>query len=323
MNPVRQFLVKNVVVIMFTILIIIAIPFSKLTGRLLLQEILTSLGHNSLLVIALLFPVMAGMGLFRMVLCVGLGVIAAQIGIIYVVENWEVYGILQIMLISVPISILLGFVIGKVMNMFRVYEITSFITVFFIVTGIYMWFAEYTLKSSRSLYGFMNIWSYDSIFQRNFAGLSFPVLNYIIVAAVCAFIIWFKKTRLGGDMLAAGEDQEAAANAGINVDRTHIIAMIISTVLACIGHIYFLQRYGILLPVHSHSQAIKFSITALIIGGATLTKASITNALIGVVLFSLFLVLFGANMNHNIVSSGVLLYVLAMYETVKQYGEYG
>ena len=56
-------LAKNAVVIMFLFIVGIAIPFSKYSGLFLVQEIIKRLGRDSFLVIALLLPVMAGMGI--------------------------------------------------------------------------------------------------------------------------------------------------------------------------------------------------------------------------------------------------------------------
>ena len=56
----RLFFIENAVVILFVVLIALAIPVSGLPGTFLFQEILTRLGRNAFLVIALLLPIMAG-----------------------------------------------------------------------------------------------------------------------------------------------------------------------------------------------------------------------------------------------------------------------
>jgi simple sugar transport system permease protein len=74
------------------------------------------------------------------------------------------------------------------------------------------------------------------------------------------------------------------------VEKTRIIAIIISTVLACFGQIIFLQNIGTLNTYNSHDQAGMFAIAALLIGGATVSKASIPNVFVGVILFHLMFV---------------------------------
>jgi simple sugar transport system permease protein len=336
MKKIRLFLIENVVVILFTIIIIFAVPISGLPGSYLLQEILTRLGRSSFLVIALLLPIIAGMGLnFGMVL----GAMAGQIGLIFVMD-WQVVGIpglLLAALISLPFSIILGWMCGSIMNMAKGREmITGYILAFF-MNGVYMLFALYAMGSlipvmnpelllSRG-FGLRNVIDLESVRQvldtfiplvvpefinpvlsdinHLVAGLKIPVFNYILIAAVSIFIIWFRKTKFGQDMRAVGQDRAVAGAAGIAVDRTRIIAIIISTVLAGFGQIIFLQNLGTINTTNSHENIGLFSIATLLIGGASVTKASIPNALIGVIIFHL-LFLVAPMAGKNLVGSAVL-----------------
>ena len=82
------------------------------------------------------------------------------------------------------------------------------------------------------------------------------------------------------------------ANAsGINVDKTRIKAIVISTVLAAWGQLIFLQNIGTLNTYGSHEQVGMFAIAAILIGGATVSKATNKQAILGVILFhTLFIV---------------------------------
>jgi simple sugar transport system permease protein len=321
MRKLRLFLIENAVVILFIILIAIAIPASRLPGSFLLQEILTRLGRSSFLVIALLLPIMAGMGLnFGMVL----GAMAGQIGLVFAMD-WKIIGIpglMLAMLISLPISIILGWLCGSIMNMAKGREmITGFILSFF-MNGIYMLFALYAMGNiipvmnaelllSRG-YGLRNVIDLASVRQAletfiplRIGGMNIPVLNYLLIAMVSIFIIWFKKTKFGQDMRAVGEERAVAGAAGIAVERTRIIAIIISTVLAGFGQIIFLQNLGTINTTNSHEQTGMFSIAALLIGGASVTKASIPNVIVGVILFHL-LFLVAPMAGKNLIGSGML-----------------
>ncbi|HPV59697.1 MAG TPA: ABC transporter permease, partial [Rectinema sp.] len=82
------FLSRYAVVIIFLIITIAATPPSGLSVRYILQELITRLGRNSFLVLALLLPIYAGMGLnFGMTL----GAMAGQIGLIFAV-NYSIAG---------------------------------------------------------------------------------------------------------------------------------------------------------------------------------------------------------------------------------------
>lgn len=92
-------------------------------------------------------------------------------------------------------------------------------------------------------------------------------------------------------MRAIGQDIEVSKSSGIAADRTRILAIVISTILAGIGQLIFLQNIGTMNTYNSHEQIGMFAIAALLIGGATVSKASIPNALSGVILFHTMFVL--------------------------------
>ncbi|MCL2190569.1 MAG: hypothetical protein FWB79_01095 [Treponema sp.] len=117
-----------------------------------------------------------------------------------------------------------------------------------------------------------------------------PIFTYLIIVGLCFLINWFLKTRLGQNMRTVGQDRAVATTAGINVDRTRIIAMILSTLLAAYGQIIMLQNFGVMQTYGAHSQVGLYAIAALLVGGATVSKASVKHAILGVILFhSLFI----------------------------------
>ncbi|MCL2865080.1 MAG: ABC transporter permease [Lachnospiraceae bacterium] len=117
-----------------------------------------------------------------------------------------------------------------------------------------------------------------------------PVLTYLIIIGLCVAIKWFLNTRLGQNMRSVGQSRPVATAAGINVDRTRIIAMIMSTVLAAYGQIIMLQNFGVMNTYSAHENVGLFAIAAFLVGGASVAKASIKNAILGVILFhSLFI----------------------------------
>lgn len=118
-----------------------------------------------------------------------------------------------------------------------------------------------------------------------------PVMTYLCIAALCGFNNLLMKTRLGQNMRTVGQNRTVANAAGINVDRTRILAMIFSTVLASWGQLIFLQNVGTLSTYGAHIQVGQFSIAALLVGGASVQKATNKQALLGIILFhTLFIV---------------------------------
>ena len=152
-----------------------------------------------------------------------------------------------------------------------------------------------------------------------------PVMTYLCIAGLCLFNTVLMRTRLGQNMRTVGQSRVVANAAGINVDRTRITAMIFSTVLASWGQLIFLQNVGTFSTYGAHTQVGQFAIAALLVGGASVQKATNKQAILGVVLFhTLFIVaplagkeLFGNAMIGEyfrvFVSYGVIALALAMH----------
>ena len=332
--------------IMFIIICVICIPISGLSANMLINEIITRMGRNAFLILSLLIPIMAGMGLnFGMTL----GAMAAEIGLI-LVSDWQIIGIPGMVLaaiVSVPISVLLGIFCGRILNQAKGREmITSYIMSFF-VNGIYQLVVLYLMGSVIPIrhasiklprgYGIRNTVSLlgmrqklDNVLAINVAGVKIPLLTFIIIGLLCLFIVWFRRTKLGQDMRAVGQDMEVARDAGINVERTRIISIVMSTVLAGLGMVIYLQNMGNIATYSAHSQIGMFCIAALLVGGASVDRASIGNVFLGVILFhTMFIVapragayITGDSMIGEyfrvFVSYAVITIALVMYETNKR-----
>ena len=345
-SSIRELIQNNSVPIMFVIICAICIPVSGFSPSYLINEILTRLGRNAFLILCLLIPIMAGMGLnFGMTL----GAMAAQIGLIFVADwqIWGIPGIILAMIISIPFSIILGIFCGKILNMAKGREMITSYMISFCMNGVYQLVVLYmmgplipiihsSLKLPRG-YGIRNTVSLlnmrqalDNLGAIHIGGVKIPVLTLIIIGVLCLGIVWFRKTKLGQDMRAVGQDMDVARDAGINVERTRIIAIVMSTVFAGFGMVIYLQNMGNIATYSSHVQIGMFCIAALLVGGASVDRASIGNVFLGVILFhTMFIVApaTGAKITGDsmigeyfrvFVSYGVITLALIMYETKKR-----
>lgn len=367
-GAVKSYLSEHMVTAMFLVVSLIGLMLSRLPLNFVLADLIGRLARNSLLVLALLIPVMAGMGLnFAIVL----GAMSAQLAVI-AVFHWNIGGIAGFMLAFVlctPVAILVGIATGTLLNKTRGQEmITSMITGYF-ANGVYMLILLVLMGTlipinnpDLMLGGGVGVkntvdlglirYAVDGLFERTFgftltvplagvilgaisalylawslskkklvgsqattvaalvgavavAALSaiamlgdslfnfvkIPLPTFMIIALACLFINFISKTKLGQDFKAVGQDQHVARVSGINVEKTRIIAITISTVMAAWGQLLLLQNFGNLSTYDSHSSVGTFAIAALLIGGASVTKATVGQALIGLVLFhTLFLV---------------------------------
>jgi simple sugar transport system permease protein len=338
-----RFFEENAVVVIFLAVTAVAFYFSGISAAYLGQEMITRLGRNSFLVLALLLPIYAGMGLnFGMTL----GAMAGQIGLILSI-NWNLVGVPGLVfaaLVGTPISVAMGWVCGAVLNRAKGREMVTGYVLAFFVGGIYQFVVLYLmgwvlpignpailLSRGRGIRNTLNLegvrQSLDVAWGWPVPGLplTVPGLTAAVIAVLCLFIVLFKKTKLGQDMRAVGHDLAVAEAAGIAVDRTRIIAIIISTVLACYGQIIFLQNMGNMATYNAHDQTGFFAVAAILVGGASVKRASIANVFIGVLLLHVLFVvspragqnLFGSAMVgeyfRQFVGFGVIALSLALY----------
>ncbi|WP_432663935.1 ABC transporter permease [Wukongibacter baidiensis] len=369
---IKKFLFDNMVTILFVILCIGGAMASKLPLFFIANELLTRITRNSFLVLALIIPVLAGMGLnFSIVI----GAMAAQIAII-IVTHLGIGGMPGFLLcagLAVPFAVVFGILVGKLLNKTKGQEmIASMITGFF-ANGLYQLLFLFlvgtlipmknevlmlssgigirnTIDLKAIMYSLDKIWkvplfnvlilaglvmivygcyklsignknkfkqiskvrqivistlgvllliigcmfAFPSILPKNLkmlANLKLSVVTASSVVVLCIFNVVIVKTKLGQDFRTVGQDKHIASVSGINVDKTRLIAITISTVLAAWGQLIFLQNIGTLNTYGSHVQIATFAIAAILIGGASVSKATIGQALLGVILFhTLFIV---------------------------------
>jgi simple sugar transport system permease protein len=304
-------LLRYAVPILFAALCLFGIVVAKITVPFLLGEMLVRMGRNSVLVLALLIPILAGLGLnFGIVI----GAMAGQIAAILIVY-WGIPGIggfALAWLIATPIAVVLGILTGSLFNRAKGREMVTGLIAGFFANGLYQLVFLFAVGSiipfhSPSMvlpqgYGLRNTvdlgtvqYAIDDLlpvrFQLEGVELRVPVATYAVVAAFCGFNLFFFRTRLGQQFRAMGQDSHVAETAGIPVERNRIIATTLSTVLAAWGQLLFLQNIGTLNTYSSHEQVGMFAIAALLVSGATVSRATVGQALLGAFLFhTLFVV---------------------------------
>lgn len=300
-HKLENFVLNSIIPIIFLGLSAGAIYLSGYSAPYVVQEMFTRLGRNLFLILALIIPIMAGMGLnFGMVL----GAMAGQIALILVVD-WNVVGLSGLALtaiLSIPIAIVSGILCGMIMNRAKGSEMVTSLILGFFAKGLYDLTVLYGMGSiipiaspnlvlSRG-FGIRNAVSLietrgalDQMIMLHVKGINIPLGTYLVIALFGLLIVWFRRTKLGQDMRAVSQSMAVAEASGINVDRTRLLAIIISTVLAGFGQIIYLQNMGTLSTYNSQDQAGMYAIAALLVGGASVTRATLVNAVVGVLLF--------------------------------------
>ena len=297
--------------ILFAVLCLSGILVARITPSYLLEELLARMGRNAVLVMALLIPILAGLGLnFGIVI----GAMAGQAGAIVVV-HLKLAGILGFgaaWLIATPLAVALGVATGLLFNRAKGREMVTGLIAGFFSNGLYQLLFLFALGSLIPFhdpdmllpqgYGLRNTidltriqYAVDDLIpvQISLEGktLRLPVATYLVIAAFCVLTVLFLRTRLGQQLRAMGQDDHVAAIAGIPVERNRVIATAMSTVFASWGQLLFLQNIGTMNVFNSHEQVGMFAIAALLVSGATVSRATVGQALLGTLLFhTLFVV---------------------------------
>ncbi|MCA9755488.1 MAG: ABC transporter permease [Candidatus Eisenbacteria bacterium] len=309
----RGLLGQNLVPLLFAALCIAGIVAARdaIALEILAGDIVTRLGRNLFLVLSLIVPVVAGMGLnFGIVI----GAMCGQVGLI-LVENagWSGLGALgAAMLFSIPLSLVFGGLTGRLLNRAKGKEMITGMILAFFANGVYqMIFLLLTgpviplhnqkillddgigLANTIDLAGTAG--KLDHLLRISFLGgrIQFPLATFLLIALLCLGLRWYLRTRSGQQLRTVGQDMHVAEISGIGVDRVRMRAILISTVLGGIGQILWLTSTGMgtMNTYSSHEQVGPYAIAAILVGGATVTHATIWHAILGTLLFhTLFVV---------------------------------
>jgi simple sugar transport system permease protein len=297
--------------LLFTLLCLFGIWVAHLTPEFLLRELLARFGRNAVLVLSLLIPILAGLGLnFGIVL----GAMAGQIAAI-LVTYWNIRGVAGFSLacgLAVPIAIVFGLGTGALFNRSKGREMVTGLIAGFFANGAYQllflfavgsvipWHAPSMLLPQgfglRNTVDLIHIqYALDDLIPMHLtldnSPVRVPVVTFLFIGLVCVFNLFFQRTKLGQELRAMGQDPHVASTAGIPVDRNRLIATVLSTIFAAWGQLFFLQNLGTLNTYSSHDQVGIFAIAALLVSGATVSRATVGQALTGTLLFhTLFVV---------------------------------
>ena len=351
----------NAVTIMFVILCIVGLAFSGQTVSYVMYELFSRLSRNAFIVLALILPIVAGMGIN---FAITIGAMAAQISALWVIE-WGISGLpgfLTAMLMTVPIAGFFGYLIGNLLNKMKGQEMIGGLILGYFANGLYQLLFLFifgnliplkapglVIKGSTGVANTIDLstdrgfkYALDGLIRVDFgtglyifcalfvvyalvqlvlkratkkqslttvavcAGVclvyqipfvadmfsmvTVPVVTFLVVVLLCLFNNALMKTRLGQQFRAVGQSRTVANVSGINVDRVRIIAIMISTVLAGWGQLIFVQNMGSFQTYGAHEQVGLYAGAAILVGGASIRKATNGQALLGCILFHLLFI---------------------------------
>ena len=289
---------------------------------------------NAIMVLAMVPMVHSGCGLnFGL----PLGIISGLLGATLSIELGFTGGFsfIMAMLLATPFALVLGWGYGWLLNRIKGGEMmiatyvgfssVSFMCMMWLLLPYHspnmVWgLAGKGLRTTISLEGYYNQ-ALAQILQIKIGNLVIPT-GTLLFFALFAYGMWaFLHTKTGTAMTAVGSNPAFARACGINVDKMRLISVVISTWLAAIGILVYEQGFGFIQLYMAPFYMALPAVSAILIGGASVNKASIANVIIGTFLFQGIVTMTPTVMNNMvhmdmsevvriIVSQGMILYAL-------------
>ena len=358
----RTLIRDNAVTVMFLVLCVLSYFWSGQSLNYVAYELFGRLSRNAFIVLALIIPIVAGMGIN---FAITIGAMAAQIAALWVTE-WQIPGLggfAVAALMTIPIAAFFGLLIGKLLNKMKGQEMIGSMILGYFANGLYqllflfvfgnliplktdglvikgstgvantialdglngiksaldgLWRLEFgpalyifagilalfvaiqMLRKQTSikkgcvglgaLAAVVLIYQIPAV-QNVFSTLRIPMVTFAVIALLCLFNVAIMRTRLGQQFRAVGQSMTVANASGIDVDHVRVIAIILSTVLAGLGQLIFVQNFGLFQTYGAHEQVGLYAGAAILVGGASIVRATNGQALLGCVLFhTLFIV---------------------------------
>lgn len=311
----------RLIITVFLIMFLVAAVGLGLSLPDMLTDMINRFGMNAILVLAMVPTVQAGVGInLNLALGVIFGLIGALVSLELGLTGWN--SLLIALAISIPLAIIAGYLYGLLLNRIKGQEMTvgnyfgfslvSVMCIFWLVAPFknetLVWAMggkglRVTLSLEDSLGGLLN-----DFLSFKIGGVSIPT-GLLLFFALCAYLVYvFTNTKTGTALRVSGSGEKFALSNGLNVDKYRILSVIISTVLAAIGIIIYSQAFGFLQLYNAPLYVSMPAAASILIGGATLRKASISNVIIGTFLFQGLLVV--ALPVINLVSEGSMAEII-------------
>ncbi len=331
----REFGVARLIILAFVILLLVVAWIKGLGVQQLLSDSLVRIGMNGILILSMLPAVVCGVGMnFGLPLGILCGLLGGILTINMNIAGWA--GLAVSLLISVPIAVVVGLLYHAVLDRVRGEEMmVGTYLAYAAVFGMSIFWMLAPIRNPKLIFavggkGLRYTISMTDTFGKvlnnflafNIGGISVPTGLILFWLTLCLLMYLFLRSKTGLAMLATGSNPSYATSSGINVGSMKRVGVVMSTVLGAVGIIIFAQSYGFM-QLYTAPQSAAFpAIAAILIGGASLKKASISNVIIGAVLFQTLLtvappvtqaVMEGSEISEIarvMISNGMILYAL-------------
>lgn len=344
---VHNFGLPRIIIFGFFVFLCILAVYLGLNLSELLSFSLTRIGMWGVLVLAMLPAIRCGIGPnFGLSLGILCGLVGGLTSLEIAYRISDVRGLVEFsggelfgiaILVAIPFAILAGIAYGWLLNRVKGSEMVIATYVGFSMVSImkiawlYLpltspemaWPIGRGVRVNISLVGRDIGKILNNLFSYEIGNVEIPTGLILFFALSCLLMWLFMRSKTGIAIYASGDNPRFSQAAGINVDRNRIIGTTLSTVLGAVGILVYAQSYGFLQLYEGPMYMPFVAVAAVLIGGASVRKASITNVLIGSALFLGIMVVAQpvanaitadwSNMgeiSRRIIQNGVILYAL-------------
>jgi len=317
---------------------IIVLVIAMLLGQNWVQLVSDSIQRFSIwgmLVLAMVPSIQSGTGPN---FAVQVGICSGLLGMVLSIE-WGFTGMSFILIgacMALVISLVLGYLYGKLMNAVKGSEMAIATYTGFAITFIFYfiwiavpftnpfvgWFIGDGLRNTIALAPIGADLILDRALQLHFFDLTINVVTILVFLGAC-FLMWlFFRSRTGISISAVGANPVFAKAAGLNVDRSRVTANMISTATAAVGTVVYAQSFGFI-QLYDFPMWMAFpAVAAILVGGATAQRSKVFHVILGTLLFQGLLttvppvfndLLQGEDMTdavRMVIQNGIILYAL-------------
>ena len=326
----------RLIIFFFIVVLFMVAPFVGIRVDSSIKDIFVRFGQNGVMVLAMVPMMQSGSGLnFGL----PVGIVAGLLGSTIAMQLGLTgsFGFFMAAAISMPFALLFGWLYGLLLNKVKGEEMTiamyigfSIVT-FMAILWLLLPFSNptmvwgYTGKGLRTTITLDGYWS--RILNNNFMTVKIgPFFEFptgaILFFAIMAFIMWlFMRSRTGTALTAVGSNPDFARAGGVSIDRCRAIGVIVSTIYGAIGILTYQQGYGFI-QLYGAPLFMAFpAVAAILLGGASVKKATILNVVVGTFLFQSILTMTPSVINNILatdmsevfrilISNGMIIYAL-------------
>lgn len=326
--------IPTLIIFIFLISLFVLAAFTKVSIPSLLGDSLKRIGMNGVLVLAMVPTIRSGIGP-NFGLPVGIigGLIGAlvsmQLGLVGFTGFWV--SVILSVVICAAIGLAYGWLLERVrgqemmVGTYMGYSIVAFMSIMWLLLPFSNPDMVWAI-GGRGLRYTLTLQNYFGHVLNNFlkfriGGVEVPTGLLLFFIGSCFVVYVFFKTKTGLAIDLTGQNERYAISSGVNTKRARLMAVVLSTIIGGVGIIVYAQSYGFLQLYQAPLFMTFPAVASILIGGASIRRASITNVVVGTIAFQTLLTIALPVLSQVtrgditevmrlIVSNGMILYAL-------------